>query len=448
MTEIAKKINWIIPNSLKELKEEGLKSQILKIIEENIIEEHRNTIHLLVNENILNIIFKEILNNQKKYSLLNILKNFYDISDIATKKKIGELLKFYSNYTYDEIKKQIEEIENRVNYMICNQSGAMNELTKHIYSKKKMNDLCILDTFTKKNATLKTNKLVYTLENFNNFKNRFSITTSKLFIYAVSKIDFNTNISEFNFKNYAETTNVSIHSKNRTQLKNDLTILKSITSLTYENKKKDRLSLRTLIIGADYNKGNVTIEFNKEFAAKLKNTYMYFPKKLLRLKGKYNAKVFILGWYFFTQMRTNFTTDITRAIKKCLDILDFPNIKDIKNNHKREYTKLLINPFENIVDTLSEEIPELYITFDRDYKNINEFMIAQINVELKNEAIANRYKDQNKKKKKKRIQHNIDKKLKNISLAKEYKEKGLNIKEISEKLKLSTRTVKRYFGQK
>lgn len=451
-----KKINWIIPTNLKDLKDQGLTANSEKIIKQHKIQENKDTLFLEINKNNFQKTFKELTTLNEKMYLLKSLEKLYDFADSLTKSKITKLFSFHSKYTYHEIKKQVEEIENRVNYGLFHQSGAMNELNYNLYFKKEVNNLCILDPFTKKNATLKTKEdntkngsyLEYRLENFKYYKDVFSITTSKLFIYSVSKIDFTTNTSKFTFTEYAKDTNVTSHSKNRLQLKNDLEILKKISNLKYENTKKDRLILNTLIIKADYNKGNIEIEFNKEFAANLKNTYMYFPKKLLKLKGKDNTKVFILGWYLFTQMRTNFKTEITISIKSCLRVLDFPNIEDIKKNHNRRYLELLIEPFNNIIDTLSEEVPELYIEFDRDYNNINEFMKSQIEIKLKNNIITDKYKNQNEIKKKKNIKHNIDKKLRNISLAKEYKEKGLNIKEISVKLKLSERTVKRYFGQK
>lgn len=380
-----------------------------------------------------------------KKSLIEKLEEVYDIADSKTKRMITNFKT--SSLNIKELEEQYTNIMNRVDYTTCRQSGTMNDLIYFLHSKKKMNDLCIFDFFSG-HGTLKTKNLEYTLEYFNNYKDVFSITTIKLFIYAVSLIDFTTNKSEFTFVDYATSTNISLQTKNRKQLERDLSILKSITNLKYVNRKKDLVIWDSLIYGGIYEKGKVSINWNPNFVNSLKDTYMYFPESLLKLKGKENTKVFIFGWYIFTQLRINFTNELTRSVSKCLEKLDFPSVEDIRNNKNRRYQDFLIEPFENLIDTLNELIPELHITFDRDYDKIGDFLKSLLKIELRNNVITEKYRLQEQSKNKKKIKNNIDKKLKNTTLAKQYKKDGLTTKEISEKLNLSTRTIKRYFGQR
>jgi hypothetical protein len=419
-------INFTINN--KEIKVKNItektKTKIVEIIK-------------ITNNGLYNDYYK-INENQIDYLIdnLTILK---EIADTKTKKIIENVLN--SNISDLSIfKKQIAEIESRIKYMTIHQSNEMNQISNSFSNFNK--DTCIIDIYTKK-GTIKTNNIEYEIDNFELLKNQINISTSKLLVYSVHKLDFKNNISKFTFSEYAEMRGIDKNQVNRNKLKQDIDIFKRIGSITYKsiNKKDNDLILNTLVYKAVYKNGNVVIEFNPEFVEGLKNTYMYFPKSLMKLNGKEFKNVFLLGWYFFSQFRINFTTTLTRSVKKCLEQLPLPKKEDIKD---RMYQRRLIEPFENIIEALGNEIPELYITFDRDYKNIDEFLTSNIIIELKESRISQLYIDQQRKKNAKNIKYNKENKESNIKLCNQYIQEGKTDKEISELLKKDMRTIRRY----
>jgi len=426
------------------------KSEQSKIIE-NMLEENPEI------KEIVNSIAGNVINLSKKIKpninkIKNVLDYFDEIrplfdelvnlrpfADIKTKKEIDNI--FDSELcSIEELKQLIKKIDSKVKYMTIHQSKEMNTITNGFGNFNK--DTCIVEMYSDNGAVI-ANNLTYEISNFKWLKKEISISTSKLLVYSVNKLNFNNNISKFTFNEYADMRGIDRNQVNRNKLKQDLKILENMGRIKYESthKKDNDLILSTLVIEATYKNGNVLIEFNPKFVEGLKNTYMYFPKSLMKLNGKEFKNVFLLGWYMFTQLRTNFTTTLTRSVKSCLEQLSLPKKEDITDRH---YQKRIIEPFEKIIEVLGNEVPELYITFDRDYKNINEFLEAMIKIEFKNNTISQLYIDQQRKKKSKSIKYNTENKEANIKLCKQYIKEGKTDKEISDLLKKDMRTIRRY----
>lgn len=400
----------------------------------------------------------EILTKPLTYKRhISKLNELYNFADSSIKRKIKNLLINILTYSEKDVIKQIDDLEDKISYTILHENHLSNQLISDIHSKNKMNELCILDTFGN-NAKFKTKDLEYTIENFKYYRNQFSYTTSRLFVVAIRFLSPYSNISKFTFTEYVDLTGVTNHTENREKLKNDLEILKNIgNNLKYESKKKKIMALSTLIIDGFYKNGDIIIEWNEKFVEGLRNTYMYIPKNLLQLKGK----SLILAYYIFVQLRTNFKTKLNLSINSCLRKLAFPGCfeeynpnKELElkvsipqNIKKSRYQQHLMTPFEEIIDNLSKSIPELYIEFDRDYKNLEEFLNSNINIELKNPTIVEKYNTQKVKKNKKNIQYNSSQKIKNLELTKKYRSEGLSTLEISKKLNVSSRTVRNYYKE-
>lgn len=412
----------------------------------NSDEELTNIFKSLLNNDVdSELFFKKQEEKEKKYKYKlkcdNELKDLYEISDSLTKRKIDYFLE--KKYYAEDVKKEYEDIKNRIDYTIIHQNDITNKLAQNIYSSKKMDQLAIFDFFR---IRFVTKNLSYEIVNYDFFKEKFNVSTSKLLIFMVNKINFNTNKSIFSFNEYAKETGITTQTSNRRRFKEDLRLLKSIGNIEYEDKNNNKSGSNTILISHDYTNddkpnGIIEIFWNPQFTMLLKNTYMYFPKKLLKVKSKNFAKHFMLGLYFFTQMRINFKLKIKISVKSCLDILDFSKLNEIKNYR---YKENLINPFKKIIEFLNREIPELYIIWDRDINNIEDFFNANLEVELKNESIKNKYENQNNKKTENKKYRKSTDKQKALKL----KESGATIQEISEKLGKSVRTIKRYLGQK
>jgi hypothetical protein len=371
------------------------------------------------------------------------LKELEPIADQKTKKIIKKMLDGDCEGcdTLENFIEKVKEIENKVNYMIIHQNKTLNSLSNSLgsFDKKKK---CIIDTMG--TGKIKTDDFEYEIENFKSLKEHISISTSKLLIFAIEQLNFSDGMSNFTFPSYAEAREIDKNQVNRNKLKEDLKILNKIGSIKYTNTKdnNDIMILDHLIYNAAYNNGNIFIQFNSKFVEGLKDTYMYFPKSLMKLNGKEFKNVFLAGWYFFVQLRVNTTTKLTRSIKKCLEQLTIPIA--VKN---RRHKELIIEPFENIIDALNEKVPELNITFESDYTNFNQFIQGNIVIELNSEHIDKTYQVIDLNKKKKSIKYNRDKKVENISICKQYLAEGKDKKEIAKIMNKTVRTIESYISE-
>jgi|WetSurSiteA1Bulk_404760.scaffolds.fasta_scaffold11069_2 hypothetical protein len=452
-----------VANYLKNIKE-GQRTKISKLFIELLKEEHIVDLESVIQRSEkfgrrlieMNKNFSDFFENEKVKNFIKALPKAIDnleevdkdfkklnkLKQIATPKTVKEINNFLDSEmtSVDDLRDFVLKIEGEINYMTIHQSAEMNAITNS-FSNLKRKDMCLIEMLSG-DGQVKTNNLTYKISNFRNLKKEISISTSKLLVCAINKINFRNNISTFTFDEYSEMRSIKKTQKNRNKLKKDLLILESLSHIKYEttHKKDNDLILTTLVIEAVYKNGNVIIEFNPKFADGLKNTYMYFPRGLIKLNGKQFKNAFLLGWYIFAQLRINFTTSLKRSVKKCLEQLTLPR----KENVKRRYQQLIIEPFEAILEVLGDKVPGLYITFDRDYNNINDFLNANIIIELLESNIAKVYANQQRKKISKDFKSNTKNKESNLILCEKYTKDGLSNQEISKLLGKSVKTIRRY----
>lgn len=377
--------------------------------------------------------FEEVEKIRKK------LEQYESLADGKTKIKLEKMMK--SKFTnIEEFRKELEEIENDIKYIAINENKEVNQITNDMGKFKE--DTCIVDLFADQ-GTIKTDKLEYKIENFGNIKTYISISTSKLFIYAIYNLDYETNKSNFTFTDYAKFRGIARDKENREKIQKDLKVLKAISNITVEDKKKHYLLLDSLLYKGEYDRGNISIEFNPEFTKGLKDTYMYFPKKLMKMNGKENKNVFLLGWYLFTLLRMNRNKV---SIKNCLNQTSLIKHNEVKDS---KYKQLIIEPFDKIINTLSFEIDDIELNYESGEcpTDINNFLEENIIISFKNNKIINLYQDNKTKKLQKSIKYNKSKKDENIKICKTYLKEGKSKNQIAKTLNKSVKTIERYIQE-
>lgn len=364
--------------------------------------------------------------------------------DSKTQAKLKAIMNKPLDDSLDSFHQQIKDL---MNYNILYQNKWGNAMI-HSFNK----NLCVIDPYLGRvSYSYPKHGIEYVINNFDNLKNKVSVSTSKLLIYAIQNINFDTNISKFTFTDYCNDRNIKNDTDNRNQLKKDLIILQSISNIAYINKKEDRQLLITFIHKNDYSRGNITLKFDPDFTESLKNCYMYFPHSLLRLNGKENANTFMLGYYIFTQMRipkkdcqiNKESINVKLSIKGIINYLTIPTFEAVRKTD-RMYQRRIIDPIDKIVNNLNDLVPELNIQFEADYATTNEFEKGFIMATLNNKKITKKYLGIDENRKKKSIKHNTDKKKTNINSTKQYLREGKKKEEIAKILNVSIKTMNRY----
>lgn len=399
-----------------------------------------STLNLKTNNQLLGL----VSGIEELQEIRNIFDNVEKVADKQTAIILKKLLD--TDFTsIEDFKSELKKLEQKTKYALVSQNAEMNGINSTLGNYQKTKAFCVLQPFSKE-GTVKTETLEYKITDYTYFKANISISTSKLFVYAVSKINFWNNKSQFSFTDYAETRRILKDQQNRNKIQNDLKVLKSISEIKYSSKKGNHLILDTMVYKAEYDNGKITIEWNPEFAARLKDTYLLFPKSLMRLNGKEYNNTYILGWYIFTQLRINTADTLTRSVNKCLEQLSLPSKEKVRKTNRR-YQDRIIEPFEKAIDTLNQEVPELFIEFDRCYDSIDSFLESNIKIAFNDNEIAQKYAEIKKKKIKKSIKCNKDKKDDNIKLCEKYMQEGKTKKEISKIMNVTVRTVERYISK-
>lgn len=344
----------------------------------------------------------------------------------------------------EELNREIESNQFKMipNYFKLNQNNISNNIN-HTMNKSKMtnnNDQMIVDMMG--TGVVKVGNLEYQIENFTKLKEYIGISTSKLFVYSILKMEENE--SRFTLADYIEFRNLKDKKTQAKKIKFDLKILKLISNINFINKKKDTQILSSIIVYAEYKRGKIIVKFNSDFAEMLKGTYMYVSENLIKLNDQKFPHTWALGYYIYEYARINKNCMFNLSIKSCLNRLTLPSY-DFVNNSDREYTRRIIEPFENTIDTLMENINDLSIEYINDNETIEDFFNNSVKININNWRLKHYYKEIELENQRKSIDFNKNNKVENKRKALKLKDDGKTNTEIAEILKLTKRTIRNYF---
>lgn len=326
------------------------------------------------------------------------------------------------------------------NYYKVNQNTISNSINYSLIKSKKDNEIISIDMHGF--GVVKIGALEYHIGNFKEIKKFISSSTGKLFVYSIMKMQDNE--SNFSLIDYMYFRNLLDRKSTAEKLKNDLKVLQIISNIEYSNKRKDTLLLRSLLLGATYKYGKINIEFNPEFAERLKENYMFIHKNLLKVNDRKYPHVWPLGYYIFEYARINKKCSFKLSIKSCLKRLALPHYKKVRKTN-RNYTERIIDPFENTIDTIMEYMPIIDIEYEKDNETIMDFFKNKLIINIKDDELKNHYKEIDLNAKRKSMKYNKETKSVRIEKANKLRDEGCTIKEIAEILKLTERTIKEYF---
>jgi hypothetical protein len=437
-----------------------------KVIIENMLEENPE-IQELVNKFVEFITCEPNINKIKKTldyfeelkPLLDKLEKLKIIAkDSVTLRKIKNI--YNSELTdLESFRKQIEEIETRLGYRPIHQNKITNCINYNLPQLKVLskNSYIKIDNLTKCgeiqiNDSNGNSILNYELIDFDNNKPLISSDIGKLLTFIIFKLNGNTsNFTVQEYIQFRKLSKMSVKTYSSRILK-QLSVLKCVSNIKYKDIKNRMIGESSLIIDWKHeeNTSNILVIFNTDFVANLKEYYYYLPNELSTISDKNFPHAWVVGCFIWEQLRQNpnkfefdkdGTISIYLKIKSCLNRTTLPKKEDVTDRH---YQKRIIEPFSDTIDELSKQLKDLFITYEDDYKNINEFLEGYIIVNFTNKEIINKYCDIDKQRKIKSIKHNTDKKSENIKLCKQYSEEGKTDKEISKLMNKTMRTIRTY----
>jgi DNA-binding CsgD family transcriptional regulator len=351
----------------------------------------------------------------------------------------------FKGYIYRTfIEKEIKNKENKniENYLKLHENSITNNLSYTLNKSKKDSDFISIDMLG--TGIVKVGNIEYEIMKFQKNKSKIYVSASKLLIYAI--LNMTGNISMFKINDYMNFRNLLDRKNARQSIKNDLLILQSISNIKHISKNKELQITSSIITDTDYCYGVIKIIFNKKFATQLKKNYMYIPENLIKINDRNYPHVWPLGYYIFEYSRINKLCEFELTIKSCLNRLLLPNYEYIKNIN-RNFSERIINPFENTIDTLQEYLKDLSIEYKNPINTIEDFFNNKIKIKINNNYIRHYYKEIKLNEDRRKIEKNIDnknkRKLDTLKLLQEKK----SIKEITQILKLTPRTIRNYIKE-
>ncbi|MFW9969327.1 MAG: hypothetical protein ACFFDF_03940 [Candidatus Odinarchaeota archaeon] len=366
------------------------------------------------------------------------------LEDINKMLEIYEEGKFQGYISKKRIEKDIYNMKNKEidNYYKLNQNNISNNLSYSLIKTKKENEFISIDMSGK--GTVKVGKLEYMMPNFKSVKKEISTSTNKLLIYAILRmIGIESN---FTLKEYMDFRELTDEKHTKETIKKDLLILQSILNIQYTSKDNNIQLTTCIITDTNYHYGKIRIIFNKKFANQLKENYMYIHENLIKIHERFYPHIWPLGYFIFEYSRINKICEFNLSIETCLKRLALPSFNHISKVN-RNYTERIINPFENTIDGLQLYIKDLKIEYLHDNNTIKDFFENKIKVRIENEDIKRYYRQIKINEEKRNIKKNkTNKNKRKFDTLKLVQEKK-SIKEISEILNLTHRTIKNYIKE-
>jgi hypothetical protein len=393
-----------------------------------------------------------VVKNEKDNIVLDELGLIKVMNDQNIDTKNYENINKMSDMIYDNLKvtyknKEIKISSETTATIISEVSTNHPELSNSLYkmNQNKITNAINYSMSSSEHVDFQTGKvtfgnLSYTIQGFELIKENITDTTSKLFCYSL--LNLKGNIFECKLKEFMEFRGVNSWAKAQKRAVIDIGILDKISNIAYIKKEQDIFTYDKLIIHTSYNAGTIRIEYNPKFVNNLR-TYAYYHQDLFKLSGN----SYFLAHYFYTHARINRTTTFYLSIESCLKRTKLPSVEAVKTIYSRNYSKKIIEPFTEIIDSLTEKIPCLYITYEKDYMNIREFIDGKIKITITNKIIVDYHNVVDLEKRKKSIKKNKENKESRKKLAIELYNKDTTIKEIAKKLNLTTKTIKNYLKE-
>lgn len=314
--------------------------------------------------------------NNKEFDDLN---DFFDCVDSSTtiESKTRPELYNYDNETKDKIHNVIKNkdqdtfikwnnrLENTdIDFTSINQNAIWNKLLFTLPQLKKEN--LIIDELG--NSIYNFDNLSFTLE----YDKVIWVNVSKLMAYIGYK--FNNGQSIVLYKEYAKHRGI----KDKTaqdEIKQCTEILKVIKNINYTNKKNKKEQLPSLF--KEINKITGGYIFVMQYDISEFNTLI--PKDTFKL-GK---NTFLLTIYIYQIARQLNKTEFNLSISHCMEQLTIPHKDNVK---KSDYKKLIIDPFDNIIN----EVPNCSIEYvsGECQDNIISFLDDSIKVIMRHRGFA------------------------------------------------------------
>lgn len=353
--------------------------------------------------------------NQKKYHLVDPTTGAKTILNHAD---------------YERLKKQSEDKK----YFSLHQNKVTNGLTSFLPLVKRKKE-CKIDLLG--NKTVNIYGFDFQIINYDSIEKKININTSKLLTFIIMKLDLEKGLSKFDLNEYMEYRGVKDAIQLNREVIDNFDVINSLGDITY---KSGKAFISEKIFKIKYNRRKGTINIPLDFCELLKKTYSQIPKKLFQMKG--NA--YLLGYHIYNYARINLKCSFNLKINTCLDRLTLPSYDDVKTKYSRHYDSKIIEPFTLIFDHLTEYLDDLNIEFLEDYKNINDFLNGYIKVDISSDKLKKCYQDIKNNQYKKSLKNNIENKAIRKKQALDLHSQGRTIKEISEILNLTPRTIKNY----
>jgi len=353
----------------------------------------------------------------------NDLYNLPDTQKLELYKNIEKNKGFFNNSlwnTNNEYDKQ------RQNYL-------SNEINKSFPAVRKQDNVRI-DVLNQ--GYFEHNGLKYTITGFDEIKKYINYETNKLWNFILTNL--NDRIFTFRLSDYMEYKGVKDRKRARELLKKQIKIISALTHVQHDSKKAT-VSEWLYTIRSEWSRGIFKVECNSQYYEGLKNTFMYVPKSLPKIK---NPNAYLLGMYIYTYAKINNAANGKLNNRKCIENTNI-SLK-VKN---REYKKIIEEPFNEAIDILNEtQGINLHVWFDKDdYTNIKDLLNGYLKYSIIHDGIKADYTI---KKVSKATKKNIDSKTDRIKKAKNYFQQDKNINEIANLMGISERTVRSYLKAK
>ena len=248
----------------------------------------------------------------------------------------------------------------------------------------------------------------------------YGTSAGKLFIYAISKLGENTNVSKFFINEYLDIRGYSRINNGIEQLNNDILAVSSITTIINE-----KVGFHHVVISMITKGKYVYAEFNKNFVEYVKQFYFWIPKSLYQTKDIKSEWTWAIGYYIFQYFMQNKNAKNKVFRKSVRDILNNSNVINcIDTNRKKQ---LLYTPFINALKYLNEIQDTLKIEI-LDYSN--DFIDKMIEIKVLDTRLLDCYKTP----KKLNIEEHKRSKHEYITKTLELRNKSYTVVQIAEEL--------------
>lgn len=259
---------------------------------------------------------------------------------------------------------------------------------------------------------------------------QYNTSTGKLFMYAISHID-DKDCSKFYIPKYLSLRGFTRNNKGKEQLNRDIIALSCLSGVY--GLIDGRFQYQAIILSIKVLNNNfLEVRFNQDFVKSLKNLYFWLPVKLYSCKDKYAPHAWSIAYEVFRYLKNkNAKKGLhNRSIETLINTSNLQNTIDTERQKQLLYTPFIksLIYINNIQTSVKIEIPE--------YKP--KFYTGNLEIEVLDNKLFECYKQKN------TLRENKLNKTVRKQQAKSLKQQGYTIKEISQQLKLSIRTINNY----